>query len=491
MRMISQTLLLAVLCLIPAAARGTESDLALKDAMVKIFTVCNEYDYLRPWQMKGKQSKTGSGCIIAGNRILTNAHVVADQTFLQVERYGLAQKFVAEVEYVGHECDLAILRVKDSSFFEGVAPVPIGELPEVRDNVGVFGFPSGGSRIAITGGTVSRIENLFYSHSQAYLLCCQIDAPINPGSSGGPVIAQGKIVGVAFQAGSGENVGYMVPAPVVTHFLNDVKDGKFDGFPTLALSYQKMENPSMRQALGMDERSSGVRVNTVFKTSPAYGLVRRGDIILAIDSHTVANDATVSLREGDRTFYEYPAQSRQLGETIALTILRDGKQRTVQVRLSVPSNGWHTVARQSYDVVPRYYIAGGLVFVPLTRNLLSCWGANWASQAPRELVQHYFREPDSTREEIVVLSQVLTDEVNVGFDDHVYSVIATVNGKHIARLEDVMGAMEANRGPYHRIVNAAGYEIVLPVAAVKQQKDTMRERYKIMVDRSPDLASAR
>jgi S1-C subfamily serine protease len=489
--MIPRALLLALLSLIPAAARDAESDLALKGAMVKIFTVCNEYDYFRPWQMKGKQSKTGSGCIIAGNRILTNAHVVADQTFLQVERYGLAQKFVAEVEYVGHECDLAILRVKDTTFFAGVAPVPIGELPQVRDNVGVFGFPSGGSRIAITEGTVSRIENLFYSHSQAYLLCCQIDAPINPGSSGGPVIAGGALVGVAFQAGSGENVGYMVPAPVVNHFLNDVKDGKFDGFPTLALSYQKLENPSMRQAFGMDEQTSGILVNTVFKTSPAYGLVRKGDIILAIDGQPVANDATVTLREGDRTFYEYPAQSRQMGESVALNILRGGKQRVVSVRLSVASNGWHTVPRQSYDVVPRYYIGGGLVFVPLTRNLLSSWGANWATQAPRELVYHYFREPDSTREEIVVLSQVLTDEVNVGFDDHAYSVIANVNGKDISRLEDVVGALEDNRGPYHRIVNAAGYEIVLPVASAQQQQETMRERYKIMADRSPGLTSGR
>lgn len=237
-------------------------------SIVKIYTVYNKYSYFRPWQMEGQRSATGSGCIIEGNRILTNAHVIADATFIQVKRAGTAKKYTAEVDIVGHECDLAILKVKDSSFFKDTAPVEIGELAEVRDEVATYGFPAGGEELAITEGVVSRVELQEYSHSNARLLCCQIDAAINPGSSGGPVIKEDKIVGVAFEAMDGENIGYMVSVPVIDHFLEDIEDGKYDGIPGLGLSSQKIENPDMRNRYRMSEEQDGVLINKVYPGSP-------------------------------------------------------------------------------------------------------------------------------------------------------------------------------------------------------------------------------
>ena len=109
----------------------------IKDAVVKIYTVTNKYDYYEPWQKMGQNSRNGSGCIIRGKRILTNAHVVANQTFIQVRRAGEAKKYTAEVQVVAHECDLAILKVNDDSFFSGVKPIDIGSLAEIRDKVAV------------------------------------------------------------------------------------------------------------------------------------------------------------------------------------------------------------------------------------------------------------------------------------------------------------------------------------------------------------------
>jgi hypothetical protein len=61
----------------------------IKDAVVKIYTVTSKYDYYEPWQKMGQNSRNGSGCIISGKRILTNARVVANQTFIRVRRAGL------------------------------------------------------------------------------------------------------------------------------------------------------------------------------------------------------------------------------------------------------------------------------------------------------------------------------------------------------------------------------------------------------------------
>ena len=179
------------------------ADASIKTAVVKIYTVNNRYNYHEPWQMQGQSTFQGSGVIIQGKKILTNAHVVSDQTFIQVRRAGKAKKYTAHIEIVAHESDLAILRVDDGSFFKGIEPLEIGPLPDAQDKVSVYGFPEGGDKLSITEGVVSRVEHSNYTHSGAYLLACQIDAPINSGNSGGPVIKDDKIIGIAFQGLAG------------------------------------------------------------------------------------------------------------------------------------------------------------------------------------------------------------------------------------------------------------------------------------------------
>jgi len=463
------------------------NDEAVKEAAVKIFTVYNEYDYYRPWQMRGKMSKTGSGCIIEGKRILTNAHVVADQTFIQVKRAGQAEKFIARVEYVGHECDLAVLRVADDRFFEHTTPIKVGTLPLIRDKVAVYGFPRGGTKIAITEGVVSRIENQYFSHSQANLLACQIDAPINSGSSGGPVISEGKIAGVAFQSASGENIGYMVPAPVVKHFLTDISDGAFDGFPTLGISFQKMENPDIRNKYAMSAHHSGVLVSMVHPESPLKGVVSRGDIILSIESFDIANDATISFRKNDRTFFEYAVQDLQIGDTGTMTLLRDSKEHSVSFANTLSVSDGHLVPRQQFDTPPRYFITGGFVFVPLTRNFLTTWGPrSWVRKAPKHLVHHYFSEPDTSRDEIIILAQILSDEVNVGYDDFVFSVINEVNGVKIRNLDDLITAVDSNENPFQKITDDEGYTIIYSTQKAKEAKPRIFNRYRLVFDRYQD-----
>ncbi|MBU0650598.1 S1C family serine protease, partial [bacterium] len=304
---------------------GTVFAQDIAQAVVKIYTVYNSYDYFEPWQMIGQRTKTGSGCVIEGKRILTNAHVVADQTFIQVRKSGDANKYIAKVEMVAHECDLAILMVEDEKFFDGIVPLALGELAKVRDKVAVYGFPKGGDRLSITEGVVSRVEHQEYTHSNANLLTCQIDAAINPGSSGGPVIKDGKIVGVAFQAGEGENIGYMVPAPIVRHFLSDIKDKKYDGTPELGVQWEKMENPDLRENYGMKDEQTGVLITDVYSGSSADGNLKIGDVVLSVDNIDIASDGTIEFRKGERTFWGYVFQNKYIGDSINFKILRDKK----------------------------------------------------------------------------------------------------------------------------------------------------------------------
>ena len=83
-----------------------------------------------PWSMRGPSGGTGSGCILPGKRILSNAHVVGYETFIQVRKHGDAKRYQARVVSVSHAVDLALSTVDDPDIFEGVTPLELGDLPE-------------------------------------------------------------------------------------------------------------------------------------------------------------------------------------------------------------------------------------------------------------------------------------------------------------------------------------------------------------------------
>jgi S1-C subfamily serine protease len=441
-----------------------------------------------PWQIFCQEASTGSGCIIAGRRILTNAHVVGDQAFIQVRRSGEAKRYTAEVEIVAHELDLAIVKVNDDSFFSGVRPVRIGGLAEVRDKVAVYGFPKGGDKLSITEGVVSRVEHSRYTHSGINLLTCQIDAAINSGNSGGPVVKDDKIVGVAFQAGSGENIGYMVPAPVIDHFLTDIRDGEYEGTPDLGISCQKMENPDIRLKFGMTEKQTGILVNTIYPDSPAEGTLRSGDIILSIDGENVEDDGTVEFRKGERTSWKYLVQKKYMNDVAKLEILRNNRIMNMVIKLSAPTKCGQLVPHELYDVAPTYYIIGGLVFEPLTLNYLKGWGNKWHEAAPANLINYYFYgQPTDSRKEIVVLIRVLADEINAGYHEQRNRVISYVNGKKIGSIGDLVSAFEEPEDKYHVIEDERGYKIVLDKYKADETRQRILNKYSITSDRSEDL----
>ncbi len=480
------TLVFAIL-LIPYMALNAESQIT--KSVVKIYTVSDNYNYDNPWQMSGQSKGTGSGCIIEGKRILTNAHVVSNNTFIQVKKAGEAKRYIARVESVSHHSDLAILKVDDDGFFKDAIPVQIGDLPEVRDKVAVYGFPTGGDEMSITEGVVSRIEQRYYAHSNANLLACQIDAAINPGNSGGPVIKDNRIAGVAFQSSMrGENIGYMVPAPVIKHFLQDIKDGKYDGFPELGILFQKMENPDLREKYRMSEKQTGVAIADILVDSPARDIILVNDVVMAIDDVQIENDGSIEFREGERTSLNYLVQRKFINDWINLRILRNGEIKNVRVKLSVSMNSTRLVPFEQYDTPPTYFITGGLVFAPLTKNYLLEWGSQWFFSAPSKLLYFYQNGiRTGERKEIILMSKVLADEINLGYHDMDNVVIEKVNGKKIADMKDLVRAVEENKEPFHVFEDDTGNKIVLRKDKVDQFSSRILETYKIVSDRSEDL----
>ncbi|KAK3411238.1 hypothetical protein EUGRSUZ_I00006 [Eucalyptus grandis] len=305
------------------------------DSVVKIFTVSSSPNYLLPWQNKPPRDTWGSGFVIPGRRIVTNAHVVADHTFVLVRKHGSPNKYRAHVLSVGHECDLAILRVDSEEFWAGMRFLELGDIPFLQEAIAVVGYPQGGDNISITKGVVSRVEPTQYAHGATQLMAIQIDAAINPGNSGGPALMGDKVVGVAFQNLTGsENIGYIIPVPVIKHFISGVEEsGEYTGFCSLGLSCQPTENSQLRNHFRMLPEMTGVLVNKINPLSEAYRILKKDDIILAFDGVPVANDGTIPFRNRERITFDHLASMKKPNETALIRVLRDGEVKEFSIAL--------------------------------------------------------------------------------------------------------------------------------------------------------------
>lgn len=451
----------------------------IAESLVRIEATSQEPDYKTPWSPGEIVSGVGAGFVIDGDRIMTNAHVVSNARFLTVSKEGDPKPYTARVLHIAHDCDLALLKVDNVEFFNRTTPLEFGGLPEIESLVSVYGYPIGGKRLSVTRGIVSRIDFQAYSHSgMDSHLAIQIDAAINPGNSGGPVMQNGKVVGVAFQGYSGDvaqNVGYMIPVPVIERFLKDVEDGKYDRYIDLAISYQNLFNPAARRALGLDDNDSGVMVGAVYGGGSSDGILQPGDVLLQIDGYPISSDGSIRLQNGVVPLTEI-VERKFRGDKVQLDILRDRKKQTVQVPLDNP---WpFTLQSNAYDEKPRFVIYGGLVFQPVDRNFLR---DHAPSNQRLNYSFDYFVEDGiyRDREELVVLSNILPDPVNAHADDFRYSLINEINGRKIRTLQDVAEAFAKPQDYYVIRTADVGPPIVLERKAVEAARKNILSRYGV------------
>ena len=307
----SRVLLLPIVLLAASSRVGSAEP---PDAIVKIYATQLTSDYGAPWKPGTSRSVSGSGFVIAGHRILTNAHVVSDATFIQVRRYGDSERVPARVLYVSDEADLALLTVDAPGFFDSISPLELGDLPELRQEILVLGFPRGRRHAERDRGCVSRIESQTYVHANVELLAGQIDSAVNPGNSGGPVLGDGKVVGVVMQVSKeADKVAYMVPTPVVEHFLADVADGRHDGVPEAGFRWQRLEAADLRRMYALPATETGVLILDTVPGSAAAGALRAGDVLLSIDGKSIGSDGTIELRPRERTAFTFLLQRRPDG----------------------------------------------------------------------------------------------------------------------------------------------------------------------------------
>jgi len=447
----ARCIFILVALLLPVWQSGSAEMPDLERSVVRIINYAQRGNWYTPWDSTSVQQGSGSGFAISNQAIMTNAHVVSDSRMLILYFQGDPQPYKARVAAIGHDCDLALIQPVDRTVLNSIPSLSFGGLPALRSTVETYGFPAGGQRISSTKGIVSRIEINQYLHSSMDgHLTVQTDAAINPGNSGGPVIQDGSVVGVAFQTFTKmENISLFIPTEVISHFLEDLEDGVYDGYPDLGVHSVNLQNPAARMKAGMGGSDTGVWVDRVTPGSSAEGMLFEGDVLMNIEGFDIANDGTVEL-DNLRLDYGVLLDRKQIGDLVDLTVFRRGKQLDVAVEMGPAMN--RQIYENIYDRLPRYYVYGGLVFIPLNRECVKALGGGHRGIGEYNLLYEYLykqlEHPEKQKYEPIILLRRLDHPVNSDMAWHRNLVVEKINGRPVNRLEDLVEGIDQNTGRY-------------------------------------------
>lgn len=413
------------------------------NAVIHIFATSCEPLHYQPWKVN-TNSCTGTGFIISERRIVTNYHVVQYCSVVQVKRRQLDKMFLAKRVAYSIETDLAILTVTDDKFWEKLVPLSLGELPTLQDPVTVMGYPLGEENICITAGVTSRIQMRSFSQTNSFLVV-QIDAAINNGNSGGPALNKfNQVVGVAyekFSSGDVDNVGYLISIDTLTRFLIDVKkNGYYTGSCISGFRFQELQNDDMRRYLKMKPEESGVLIVDV-NDYESCEVLQKGDIVTAVDGVNISNSGSVMHYSGEWMPFHSIVVSKFVGDILHLSIIR--KEKRIEVSYQVPNAlGSDLVPLHRSETIPGYLIFAGFVFIVLTQEYLrSAFGSAFSVMAPNHLVNLWRHGSNDDIEEVVIIGNVLTSEINIDYlyaeDEQVISVNNT-KIRSLKHLSDVL-----------------------------------------------------
>lgn len=461
------------------AAPAVQED-EVQRSVVKIFADVSRPNMFRPWEIAAPSKQTGSGVLIEGKRILTNAHVVAHAQQLFVQPNKSADRLNATVEYLSEDCDLAVLKVEDPQELGEAKPLPLADaLPKLKAKVSVLGYPTGGDTLSVTEGVVSRIEYATYFWG-TNAIRVQVDAAVNPGNSGGPAVIDGKVVGIVFSVlKEAENIGYLIPAEVVRHFLDDwAADGRYDGFPKLDVEGATLENPAVRAYLKLDKKDTGIVLHRI-EAPELRAHLRPWDVVAECDGTPVDNLGMVAIDDGIRVQMGYLVSRKPPGGTVKLRVIREGNRLDVEVptRTKRPS-----VIQRMAGTRPTYFVYGGMVFSPVTQDMVQAAGDRFLAFLAfrnRMIPQAFGKLREAPDQELVATcTQILPHRLTKGYEVTPLSVVTHVNEVPVKNLRHLIGLIKESRGRdfvIFRFENDQEEKIVLPPGDVeKYARDILR-----------------
>ena len=442
-------LVLVAACSVMAQGGKSSSGINWEKSVVRVEVSRKVYDYYQPWNQRTDRSMK-TGLVVGERQILTTCQDMSDHTLVRIQKGGRGKWTNATVTWVDYYANLALLSVDDASFWTDLVPASLaGKEPVEGASLQILRWREGkleDRQAEFTQFAVRQSEFSAISHVQL-----EMDSEIQAVGWGEPVVFNSHVVGIISQQRG--RACKAIPATFIESILKARQAGKYRGLGYFHFYWQPAENTTSLASLGLPGEPRGVLViNVPERPDGETNVLKPRDIILQIDGFDVDIQGDYNDPEFGQLMLENLAtRGKWAGDEVKMKIWRGGKPLDITYRLPKYEYSHSVVPFGVYDQPPEYLILGGLVFQPLTFPYLQRWGSEWERRAPFRLT--YYTPDEATKEQpsIVVLSQVLPDPYNIGYQDQRYQVVQKVDGRPVASLSDLREALAGSTNKFHVI----------------------------------------
>ena len=469
----------------PAAEAAEAADAAalerLRQGIVSIRVSGQEWNWKTPWAKQAPWTRVVSGVVVAGRRILSAETAFGNHLLVEVQKPGRESWRPARVLLVEPEGPLALLTVDDADFWAGLQPLPLADPAPRAGEVTIHRW-QGPGLLDRFPGTIRQVRTHTHGLSRTQLLTLEIGASTETLGSSEVVVQGGRLAGLV--TGRAGDAWVALASPVLSRFADDAAGGGWAGFPRAGIAWQDLGNPALRASLGLRPDEGGVRLVRVLPHGSAASLLRVGDVLLEVggvplDPTGRYEDPVYGRMHAGLLFTEH-----RPGDRVTLKVLREGRRLSLSLPLETIPAEADKIPPYVYGRGPDYLVVGGLVFQELTVPYLSTWG-DWQRRAPPRLLIAYDREaaaPTPERPRIVLLTSVLPDAANLGYEGLHDLIVERVNGRTIGRMADLRAAFAEPRGGFHvvELLPGQGAErVVLDVAEAQAAAPRLRAAYGV------------
>ena len=412
-------------------------------SLVEIEVTKKTYDYITPWVTRSQQTRK-NGILVGPQQILTTADGLSGQYLSRIKKGGVSHPYTATLKWVDYYANVAIFDVADPEFWQDMQPVDLAEAVPQSGDLQIYRWRSG--RIEERAAEIIQLYSGTSKMSYLQHLKLAVSSDIDAAGWSEVVFDGDQLIGLT--ASAVKDTLTILPAPFIAGVIERRTLEDDPGLGYFDFKYMPAKNPALLQSKGLDQRDVGVVVTEVGGKRLSRNTLKVGDILLAIDGFEIDSEGKyVDPHYGRLSMNGLATRAHPAGAGIPIRLWRDGAEQTVDYVLPRADFDKSLIPEERYDAPPQYLIAGGLVFQPLNGPLMKALGPN----KPILLDYYNSRPPLDNRQGLVLLSGVLPDDYNRGYENLHYVLIDQINGQTIHSLKDIEAALEKPVDGFHRI----------------------------------------
>ncbi len=451
-------------------------------SVVEVIVTAQRFDPAVPWKKSKQETRAGYAVVVAEDRLITTEDLVRNAVLVELRHPGDATKITASVIEADPRVNAALLAAPTA----GLTPVEWADPVKPGAKIQLVQFDEAGQR-QNGEGRITGIEVATLPSSVHSLLTFQALTDLKLDRVGAPAFHEGRLIGLVMQYDEASQTSMVLPSALLKRFVEDVGHPPYRGVAVAGLMWTPLIEPVKRQYLGLPNDDRGVLILRTIPGSSASGVMQAGDVILTWDGTSIDSQGYYNDPDFGRLLLVHLISGRRHpGDTIAVTLWRNHKSETVQLKLDAYDDSRSLIPLNTEGEQAEYLVEGGLIFRELSADYLLARGPQWMIQSNARLVTLYLTRalaPEKPGDRIVILSVVLPDPINVGYQEIRDEVILRVNGSPAANLKDVFAIRDRDKGITRVTTQTLGVDLMLDKTTLDEANRRVARIYRI-----PNLA---